>query len=105
MRLSLRHGYVETASLFPRTTGRRRVFTRGAAASGRFGAVAAGRSAQIQQVPGGVMNVAVDALARRASGERPSVLRSALAAAVVGGAAAAITYYLLRRSGGETEAE
>jgi hypothetical protein len=51
------------------------------------------------------MNVAVDALARRASGERPSVLRSALAAAVVGGAAAAITYHLLRRSGGQTEAE
>lgn len=54
---------------------------------------------------GGAMNVAVDALARRASGERPSVLRSALAAAVVGGAAAAITYHLLRRSGGQTEAE
>jgi hypothetical protein len=51
------------------------------------------------------MNVAVDTLARRAGGERPSVLRSALAAAVVGGAAAAITYHLLRRSGGKTEAE
>jgi hypothetical protein len=51
------------------------------------------------------MNVAVDAITRRASGERPSVLRSALAAAVVGGAAAAITYHLLRRSGDEAEAE
>jgi hypothetical protein len=51
------------------------------------------------------MNVAVDAVARRASGERPSVLRSALAAMVVGGAAAAITYHLLRRSGGRTEAD
>jgi hypothetical protein len=51
------------------------------------------------------MNVAVDALARRASGERPSVLRSALAAAVVGGAVAVITYHLMRRSGGETGAK
>jgi hypothetical protein len=72
---------------------------------GCFRAVAAGRSARIQRVPGGVMNVAVDALARPPGGERPSVVRSALAAAVVGGAAAAITYHLLRRSGGKTEAE
>jgi hypothetical protein len=51
------------------------------------------------------MNVAVDALARRAGGERPSVLRSALAAVLVGGAAGAITYRLLRRSGGDSERE
>jgi hypothetical protein len=76
-----------------------------AGSRGRFRAVAAGRSGRFNKYPGGVMNVAVDALARRASGERPSVLRSALAAAVVGGAAAAMTYYLLRRAGGEIEAE
>ena len=49
------------------------------------------------------MNVAVDALVRRASGERPSRLRSGVAAAFVGGVAATITYRLLRRSGGETD--
>jgi hypothetical protein len=49
------------------------------------------------------MNVAVDAIARRATGERPSALRSALAAALVGGAAAVITYRLLRRSDSASE--
>ena len=70
-----------------------------------FRSSGSGKKHADQRVPGDVMNVAVDAITRRASGERPSVLRSALAAAVVGGAAAAITYHLLRRSGGEAEAE
>ena len=51
------------------------------------------------------MNVAVDALARRASGEQPSMLRSAVAAVAVGGAVAAVTYRVLRRSGDDNEAE
>ena len=48
------------------------------------------------------MNVATDTIAERAQGERPSALRSALAAAIVGGAAAALTYRLLRRPGDGT---
>ena len=51
------------------------------------------------------MNVAVDALVRGASGERPSRLRSGLAAVVLGGVAATLTYRLLRRSGGEADTE
>jgi hypothetical protein len=51
------------------------------------------------------MNVVVDTVGRRVSGERPSALRSAVAAVIVGGAAAAITYRLLRRSGGDTAAQ
>ena len=51
------------------------------------------------------MNVELDALVQRASGERPSRLRSGLAAVVLGGVAATITYRLLRRSGGETDTE
>jgi hypothetical protein len=70
-----------------------------------FQSSGSGKKHADQRVPGDVMNVAVDALVRRVSGERPSVLRSALAAAVVGGAAAAITYHLLRRSGGKAGTE
>jgi hypothetical protein len=48
------------------------------------------------------VNVAVDTIAGRTQGERPSMLRSALTAALIGGAAAVLTYRLLRRPDGET---
>jgi hypothetical protein len=51
------------------------------------------------------MNVAVDTIAERVEGERPSVLKSAMTAAVVGGAAAVLTYRLLRRPSDATGAD
>ena len=49
------------------------------------------------------MDVTVDSVAQRISGERPSALRSAVTAAIIGGAAAAMTYRLLRRTRSEAE--
>lgn len=43
------------------------------------------------------MEVAAEAVAERAAGERPSRVKSALAALAVGGATAVMTYRLLRR--------
>lgn len=51
------------------------------------------------------VNVAADTIAERATGERPSVFKSALTAAVIGGAAAVLTYRLLRRPGDATGVE
>jgi hypothetical protein len=49
------------------------------------------------------MNIALDAVQQRVSGEQPSRTRSVLTAVMVGTAAAVMTYRLLRRENDRDE--
>ena len=92
------HLLEDSVSVSPSMIGEKRALT-------RFPAHSLGKTKRGRRTPGGVsvMDVTVDSVAQRISGERPSALRSAVTAAIIGGAAAAMTYRLLRRTRSEAE--